>query len=1006
MFLKIEALSNQMKTTRIIDFVFILLAFAVGVANGQKPLEVFSVIDYGANGNGVAENAVSIQRAIDAAAAVGGGVVLFPVGEYRTTTVFLKDNVTLRLAKGATIKGSPDYDAYPTYIEPLYETFLLRQDRYPSRVLIVGLKVNNVAIEGEGIIDGNGDHPNLRRKRMESINLIRFVSCKNVRVEGLGEQLTIKNASHWALQPINVDGLLVRKVHIVNYGGNTPDGLPICDSRNVIVEDSRIESDDDAITLKSGTPKVLIENITIMNTTMISRVCGFKTGPQTFGGFKDITITGCHFQGAAKPPATQYNPQHGVFLNVSNGGFIDGVSVEGCTAKDIPSTLSVSIGSITSDYWKTYWPGKTEKSDYGTIKNVTFRNIKAEGMGQFGIMLEGRSGSKIQNILFDDIQIASQGGGKIKSVPKEKPYSYPNLVNLYKGSLPSWGMFMRHVDGVRFKNVYLWTETEDPRPDLYLEDVQNFDRGTYLPQIRPLAVTRQWKPDATSEFEVGTQIRAWTIKDEGMDTILDNMQSMCGINSLYMVVVMHAEHRPFQAPVFPHNPARDTWQAEDSRVTFFPDMDRYGAVKPLLSDVDWIRETDWLQLMVDACRARGLAVGAEVSHFPIPKSLIKSHPDWQQRKIDGSSWSSSRFCPNNPEVREYVVALFGDLAENYDLDYIQTCQHLFDRNNTVDKGGTCFCRYCIAEAKRIGFDLEAAIPKLKANQDSQPEKDNWLKLRKHSTTEFYRLISEEIKKVRQNPKCHLRYNDTYPYRGWVLEDVGMHLDEVSQYLGSLVNQDHEEQKGKPNETFDRRKAWLEKNRALIGPDMPLVCGIAPRMKATPELVRAGIKVALEHPAQVNGLALKHYDGASFGLMRAFKQGMIEAGVQGLMPIIGKEVEEMELENFQRIDDYVEEWGVETSGKGSASCCFDNASGTYDIRITYFDEEEGQSKVQLYIADKEVISFRLDEDVDCWRWRCFKNIQMNRGDEIELVAEADRKEHVRLDFIEFIPITKN
>ena len=162
-------------------------------------------------------------------------------------------------------------------------------------------------------------------------------------------------------------------------------------------------------------------------------------------------------------------------------------------------------------------------------------------------------------------------------------------------------------------------------------------------------------------------------------------------------------------------------------------------------------------------------------------------------------------------------------------------------------------------------------------------------------------------------------------------------------------------------------------------------------------------MALEHPAQVNGLALKHYDGASFGLMRAFKQGMIEAGVQGLTPIIGKEVEEMELDNFQRIDDYVEEWGAETTGKGSASYRFDNASGSYDIRITYFDEEEGQSKVQLFVGDKEVVNFRLDEDVDCWRWRRFKNIQVKRGDEIKLIAQADPKERVRLDFVEFIPV---
>ena len=303
----------------------------------------------------------------------------------------------------------------------------------------------------------------------------------------------------------------------------------------------------------------------------------------------------------------------------------------------------------------------------------------------------------------------------------------------------------------------------------------------------------------------------------------------------------------------------------------------------------------------------------------------------------------------------------------------------------------------------IGFDLEAAIPKLRADPNSQPEKDNWLRLRQHSTTEFYRLISEEIKKVRRNPKCHLRYNDTYPFRDWVLEDVGMHLGEVSQYLGSLVNQDHEEQKGNPDETFSRRKAWLKKNRRLIGPDMPLVCGIAPRMKATPELVKAGIKVALEHPAGVNGLALKHYDGASFGLMRAFKQGMIEAGVQGLTPIVGKEVEAMRLDNFQRFDDYMEEWGAEATGKGTASYHFDDASGAYDIRITYFDEEHGQSTVQLFVGGREVINFRLDEDVDCWRWRRFENIQVNTGDEIKLVAQADQQERVRLDFVEFISL---
>ena len=125
-------------------------------------------------------------------------------------------------------------------------------------------------------------------------------------------------------------------------------------------------------------------------------------------------------------------------------------------------------------------------------------------------------------------------------------------------------------------------------------------------------------------------------------------------------------------------------------------------------------------------------------------------------------------------------------------------------------------------------------------------------------------------------------------------------------------------------------------------------------------------------------------------------------MQGLPPTIGKEVEDMQLDNFQRIDDCVEEWGVETTGKGSASYTFDDASGNYDVRISYFDQKDGQSKVRLFVGNKEVLNFSLDEDVNCWRWRVFKNIQVNRGDEIRLVAEADGKERARLGLCRIHP----
>lgn len=510
---------------------------------------------------------------------------------------------------------------------------------------------------------------------------------------------------------------------------------------------------------------------------------------------------------------------------------------------------------------------------------------------------------------------------------------------------------------------------------------------------------RVWKPDYTSKFEVGTQIRPWEIADEGMTYIMDNMQSMIGVNNLYIIVVMHQEHRPFEAPEFPHDPVRDSFDAEDSRVSFFPEWERYGKIKPLLSDYDWIRKTDWLQLVIDSCRARGLSVGAEVSHLPIPKQLVRENPDLQQKNIDGEPWNTSMPCPNNPDVREYLIALYGDIAANYEVDYIQTCQILFNSRD-IDQGGSCFCRHCIVAAKKSGFDLEAAIPILKKDKNAQPERGKWIEFRTNSTTEIYRLIAEKI--ARENPRCYLRLNDVFSWPAGEAKDVGLDLKAVAPYLGSLVNQDHQEQLGKENETFENRKKWLVRNRELIGPELHFVSGIAARMAASPELVKEGIKVALSSPAKINGLVLKHYDGASFSLMRAFKQGMIDAGVAGLTPCMGKEVEEMTLDNYSPFqEELVEEWGVETNGTGTATYKFDQPSGNYDIRITYFDQDDGQSEVTLFIADVEKATFKLDEDTDCWRWRKFDAIQVKKDDEIKLIGKAHKNEKAKLDFIEFI-----
>jgi len=66
-------------------------------------------------------------------------------------------------------------------------------------------------------------------------------------------------------------------------------------------------------------------------------------------------------------------------------------------------------------------------------------------------------------------------------------------------------------------------------------------------------------------FEVSASLYAWDLHDEGIEKILDHLQQMSAVDSVYLVALMHYERRPLTSPEFPHNPVRKMWQAEDSR---------------------------------------------------------------------------------------------------------------------------------------------------------------------------------------------------------------------------------------------------------------------------------------------------------------------------------------------------------------------------------------------------------------------------------------------------------
>ena len=494
-------------------------------------------------------------------------------------------------------------------------------------------------------------------------------------------------------------------------------------------------------------------------------------------------------------------------------------------------------------------------------------------------------------------------------------------------------------------------------------------------------------------FEVDGSTYPWEVHDEGISLILDNMTSMAGINSVYMLAVMHKEHRPYQSPEFLHNPVHPIWEAEDSRVYFQPEMSLYGRVKPVLASSSFLYETNLLKLVADSVHARGLKAGAEVSHTYIPVEVLQKNPALQQRDINNKALD--RPCTNNPDVRAYLMALFGDLSKNYSLDFIQTCMWLFFPGNP-EQGGSCFCESCQQEAKAEGFDLTAAIPLLKDNPNAQPQLNQWLTFRRKSTAKIYKLIADRVHQF--NPRIDFRLNEIYPYAGVNCNSTGLYLEDLRGIINSLVIQEHTEQKGYANTL---RKSWLELDRSLLGPDMPILAGVPTRMASTPELVKSAIKVSTD--VGVQGIAVKHYDGSPYSLLRAVRTGLEYSGKAGFKPVQGMEVENMTLSGYVK-DTYKNEQCVQTTSTGTATAAFTQPSGMYDVVISYADEKNGQGSLSLSVAGKLVGRVNLSEDVGVWRWRKLPGIRIKTGDKITLTGYANGTEGARADFIAFIPQT--
>jgi polygalacturonase len=411
---------------------------------------VFSVRDYGALGDGRTLDTEAIQRAIDAASSAGGGTVCLPPGRYLAATIRLKSRVTLRIEAAATLLGSTNLKDFPEIV-PRFRSYT---DKYVRTSLIYGEDVHDVAIVGRGTIDGQGAAYK-DRKYLIRPYLIRFITSQNILMEGL----TLKDSPMWLQHYLACDHVTIRGITVHNRVNANNDFVDIDCCRNAIISDCFSDSDDDAVTLKSTADRVC-ENVTVTNCVLSTRCNGIKCGTESNGGFRNIAISNCTLYKVGLA---------GIALEMVDGGTLDGITVSNIAMTDVQSPIFLRLGNRARPF-KPDMP----KPGMGTYKNVLISNVVATGAGKTGCSITGLPDHPVRNVTLSQVAITCAGGGTDQdaamAVP-EKPESYPECKMF--GTLPAYGFYCRHVDGLSLAQVRIETTAPDRRPALACDDVQN-----------------------------------------------------------------------------------------------------------------------------------------------------------------------------------------------------------------------------------------------------------------------------------------------------------------------------------------------------------------------------------------------------------------------------------------------------------------------------------------------------------------------------------------------------
>ena len=409
---------------------------------------VFHASDYGAIGDGKTLVTASLQKALDADANAGGGIVDFKPGVYLTGSLFLHSHTHLLIGAGVTLLGTSSPEAYPRVqtraagVEMTWPAALLNVDGQ-----------TDVSIEGTGTIDGNGKPwwdafwsrvPAYQERGLrwavdydvQRPELVRIYKSSAVKI---GDGLLLRRSAFWTLHicysnDVTISGVTIRDNDPADGKGPSTDGVDIDSSSHVLIERVDIANNDDGICLKAGMNADGLrvnrptEDVVIRDSTIREGISGIAIGSDTAGGFRNISISGITILAGV---------HYGIYLKATHtrGGWTENVRMSDITMHGVQTAIKIDLNyfpafstpripegiehnlppGLTSvpDYWHVLAAPVDPKKGVPHFRDVTLSNIRADDV-KTAVDVNAAADAPMERFTLRNIEIDAEHGGSIR----------------------------------------------------------------------------------------------------------------------------------------------------------------------------------------------------------------------------------------------------------------------------------------------------------------------------------------------------------------------------------------------------------------------------------------------------------------------------------------------------------------------------------------------------------------------------------------------------------------